>query len=153
MFLCYRLTKTFDVLPFSIQTHYSSKVGIPKETSLEFKYSVVHVCVVTPQPLEPKDFQHCRQPISAFGGGENPVPIFLQMRHDHTFTYTYKHTRTDIDTHSATTHLEVSVFPTWLLSTTSLLMSDHTGSYTLGYVPHQTVHPFGHIPLCSSLSP
>ena len=102
MFLCYRLTKTFDVSLFSTQTHYSSKFGIAKETSLESKVQCcARLCPNSPVTWT-SEFQHCRQPVSAFGEGENPITIFLQMRHDHTFTYTYTHTRARVHTDTDT---------------------------------------------------
>jgi len=46
VFLCYSLTKIFDVLLFYVQTYYSSKLGIPKDTSLESKVQCcAHLCL------------------------------------------------------------------------------------------------------------
>ena len=138
VFLCYSVTKILDVLLFYVQTYYSSKLGIPKDTSLEFKVQhCAHLCLnsLATWTLE---FLHLRKPFSALGGGENPVPMIHQMRHDLSLSLSWR---------------SFFFLTFWPLSTTSLLMNEHTGSYTLGRVPRQTVQPFRHAPICSILSP
>ena len=169
MILCYMLTKTFDVLPFSIQTHYSSKLGIPKETSLESKVQccarLFHNSPATWTSRVPAlqatnvSFWKGRKPSSHFPSDEARSHIHI---HTHTHTHTHTHACAHMHTHTHTHRQHTltvaphirrsSVFLTWPLSTTSLLMSEHSGSYTLGCIPHQTVHPCGHTRLCSSLS-
>jgi len=130
--------------------------GSPRKLAYNPKYNVVHICRNSPATWTSRvPVLQATNPSSHF-----PSDEARSLIHIHTHTHTHvracmlAHMHMQRHRHSQCHHtFGGPVFLTWPLSTASLLMSERTGSYTLGRIPHQTVHPFGHTPLCSSLSP